>query len=193
MGEVGVDDLEDLRALGLAEHDRAQLIDEQTECTFVFSGEGGWPSGVVMSYVRHGGAFWLTAVRQRAHARALQRDPRVTLVISNAGTDLPGRRMLSVRGVGTVHSDRATKEWFFARFCARFAPGDPAAFTRLLDSPSRVVFQVRPVAVAVSHDSRGLTGNGRGGGEEHAPQAPSVTAHGPPALESTELLNDDNP
>jgi hypothetical protein len=42
-------------------------------------------------------------------------------------------------------------------------PADPAAFARLLDSPKRLVIEVRPVAIAVSHDSRKMPGNGRGG------------------------------
>lgn len=163
MGEVGSDDLEDLRTLGLERDDRKALIETQTECTFVFGNAAGWPSGVVMSFLHHEGVFWLTAVEDRAHTRALFRDPRVTLVISNAGTDLRGRRMIAIRGVATVHRDSATKQWFFDQFCARFAPGDPAAFRKLLDSPRRVVFQVRPVAVPVSHDSRKIGGDGRGG------------------------------
>lgn len=163
MGEVGIDDLEDLRTLGLECDDRQALIDAQTECTFIFGSSAGWPSGVVMSFLHHAGVFWLTAVEDRAHARALRRDPRVTLVVSNAGTSLPGRRMIAVRGVATVHRDVATKQWFFDRFCERFAPDDPATFRQLLDSPQRVVFQVRPVAIPVSHDSRKLGGDGRGG------------------------------
>ncbi|MDR7303958.1 general stress protein 26 [Haloactinomyces albus] len=118
-----------------------------------------------MSFLHHEGTFWLTAVEDRAHARAVLDDPRVTLVISNAGTGLPGRRMLAVRGVATVHRDEAVKQWFFERFCPRFAPADSTAFKRLLDSPKRVVFQVRPVAIPASHDSRKIGGDGRGGGQ----------------------------
>lgn len=44
---------------------------------------------------------------------------------------------------------------------------DPTAFIRLLDSPQRVIIEVRPVAIAASHDSRKMTGDGRGGKEQH--------------------------
>ncbi len=162
MGRVGIDDLEALQSLRLDLSAQDELLDAQTECTFVFQGEHGWPSGVVMSFLRADGAFWLTAVRSRPHAKALARDPRVTLVVSNAGTGSTGRQMLAVRGVATVHDDAPTTAWFLERFTARMQPGDPVAFARLLDSPGRVVVEVRPVAVAVSHDSRKMPGNGRG-------------------------------
>lgn len=168
MGRVGIDDLEALQTLRLDLSEQDELLDAQTECTFVFHNEQGWPSGVVMSFVRSDGAFWLTAVETRPHAKALALDPRVTLVVSNAGTGSPGRQMIAVRGIALVHRDRPTKEWFFEQFTARMQPADPTAFSRLLDSSKRVVFEVRPVAIAVSHDSRKMPGNGRGAPAEMA-------------------------
>jgi len=162
MGRVGVDDIEDLRGLTLDEHRRAELLNAATECTFAFVAEDGWPGAVVMSFLHERERFWLTAVHGRAHVGAVLRDPRVTLVISSAGTGLP-RRMLAIRGEVTVHEDRATKDWFLPRFAARHAPGDPDAFVRLLDSPRRVVFEVTPTGTAVSHDSGRMPGDGRGG------------------------------
>jgi general stress protein 26 len=166
VGRVGIDDLEALQTLRLNLSEQDELLDAQTECTFVFQNEQGWPSGVIMSFVRGNGAFWLTAVETRPHAKALALDPRVTLVVSNAGTGSPGRQMIAIRGVALVHHDRPTKEWFFEQFTARMQPADPNAFARLLDSPKRVVFEVRPIAIAVSHDSRKMPGNGRGGPAE---------------------------
>ncbi|MEU0483044.1 pyridoxamine 5'-phosphate oxidase family protein [Streptosporangium sp. NPDC006013] len=163
MGRVGVDDLEALQSLKTGRAEQGELLEKQTECTFVFANEHGWPSGVIMSFFVEDGTFWLTAVESRPHARALAADPRVTIVVSNSGTGTPGRQMLAIRGVATVHRDAKTKEWFFEKFTTRMQPEDPAAFTRLLDSPNRVVFEVRSVATAVSHDSRKMPGNGRGG------------------------------
>src|SRR5439155_17208613 len=85
------------------------------------------------------------------------------LVISNAGTRLSGRRMLAIRGIALAHRDQQTKAWFYPAFTRKLAPNDPQAFQRLLDSPNRVILEVRPVGVAVSHDSRKLPGDGRGG------------------------------
>jgi hypothetical protein len=144
VGRIGIDDLEELQTLRLDLSEQEELLEAQTECTFVFANDQGWPSGVIMSFVRADGAFWLTAVENRVHVKALAAEPRVT----------------------TVHRDRETLEWFLPKFTSRMQPTDPVAFARLLDSPRRVVFEVRPVAIAVSHDSRKMPGNGRGGPAE---------------------------
>jgi general stress protein 26 len=162
VGRLGVDDLEALQEARLGTDAQRELLAAQTECTFSFVDPDGWPGAVVMSYLLHQHTFWLTAVEGRAHTRALAHEPRVTVVVSNAGTELPGRRMLAVRGRATVHRDADTKDWFLRAFAARHQPHDPAAFIRLLDSPGRVVFEVRPTAVAASHDSRKIAGDGRG-------------------------------
>jgi hypothetical protein len=163
MAQVGVDDLEKLQSLKLDTASQTELVNTASECTFIFNSASGWPGGVVMSFLFHEGRYWLTAVADRTHARAVVSDPRVTLVISNAGTRLPGRRMLSIRGIAFLHRDEETKAWFYPAFTRKLAPNDPQAFQRLLDSPNRVIVEVRPVAVAVSHDSRKLPGDGRGG------------------------------
>jgi general stress protein 26 len=166
MGRLGVDDLEQLKGTHLDKADQGELLAAQTECTFVFVGEEGWPSGVVMSFIVVDGTFWLTAVEGRAHVKALDRDPRVSVVVSSAGSGLPGRRMLSVLGTATVHRDDRTLQWFLDEFTSRLQPSDPVSWRRLLDSPHRVVFEVRVARVAVSHDQRKIAGNGRGMAEE---------------------------
>lgn len=162
MGRLGVDDLEQLRGTHLDKAEQAELLEAQTECTFVFLNEDGWPSGVVMSFIVVDGTFWLTAVEGRKHVLGLDHDRRVSIVVSSAGSGLAGRRMLSIRGEGTVHRDDATKQWFLDQFTGRLQPEDPVAWRKLLDSPNRVVFEVRPTAIAVSHDQRKIAGNGRG-------------------------------
>jgi hypothetical protein len=162
VGRLGVDDLEQLKGTHLDRADQHELLTAQSECTFVFTNTEGWPSGVVMSYVVVDGTFWLTAVEGRAHVRALDADHRVSIVVSSAGSGLPGRRMLSVRGIAVVHRDAETLSWFLDQFTASLQPDDPTSWRRLLDSPNRVVVEVRPVAVAVSHDQRKIAGNGRG-------------------------------
>ncbi|MFL4477314.1 pyridoxamine 5'-phosphate oxidase family protein [Paeniglutamicibacter sp. ORCA_105] len=170
MGETGIDNIEDLRGLGMGKDDRSELIGAQTECTFVFTNEDGWASGVVMSYVEFDGSFWVTAVEGRGHVRGVEKDPRVSMVISNAGTSLAGRRMLSMRGTAIIHRDPATKARFLGPFAARHQPDDPESFIRLLDSPNRVVIQFHPAAGTVSHNSTKLPGNGRGGALPQAKQ-----------------------
>lgn len=149
-----VDALESLAYARLDPSDREELLEKQVECTFVFRDERGWPSGVVMNFLRRTGTFWLTAVEGRAQVRALARDSRVSIVVSGAGTPLVGRRMAAYRGLATVHRDLTDLEWALGAFAERFRPSDPAGFRQLLDTPNRVVIEVVPVAVASSHDHR---------------------------------------
>ena len=88
-------DNESLGAARLDDAARDSLIQQETECVFVFSGSGDWPSGVVMSYIFADGAFWLTSVLGRRQVTGARADPRVTIVISNHGAD--SRQMISVR------------------------------------------------------------------------------------------------
>lgn len=163
MNRVGIDDNENLESVRATAEGRSTLIATQTECTFAFTTEAGWPAGVVMSYLFTRDRFWVTAAAGRAHVRGAVRDPRVSLVISNAGTPLPGRQMLSIRGTATVHTEDKVKSWFYPEFARHLAPGDPDSFAALLNSPNRVVIEVEAVRVAVSHDSTKMPGDGRGG------------------------------
>lgn len=163
MNRVGIEDLEKLQSVRASPDSIDELIEAQTEAAVSFTSDTGWASGVVMSYLRHDGAFWVTAASDRAHARAFRRDPRVSLVISASGSNLPGRRMVSVRCLAHAHADDATRQWFYTGLAERLSVVDPDAFISLLNSENRVVFELRPVRVAVSHDSRKLPGDGRGG------------------------------
>lgn len=146
-----------MESLGYARLDPAdveELLENQVECTFVFADGRGWPCGVVMNYLRRDGRFWLTSVEGRAHVQALAREPRVSIVVSSAGSPLGGRRMLAQRGLATVHHDVRKVADVLDAMAARFRPSDPEAFRRLLDTPKRVVIEVEPVAIATSHDHR---------------------------------------
>ena len=155
MSKGGVEagkDLEDLSRLKLT-----------TECSVIFLGKDGWPRGVIMSFMFSDDCFWLTAVDGRIQTKAIEADPRVSIMVSGKGTDLVGRQMFSVRGKASVLRDEETKAYFFPRFAQRLAPNDPEAFVRLLDSEHRVIFKVEVVSITASHDSRKMPGDGRGG------------------------------
>lgn len=160
---VGVRDIENLKGTGLAGGDVEALYAAATEGTVAYSSRDGWPAAVVMSFLRIDGRFWLTAVGGRDHLESLRVDPRLTLVVDNRGTDVPGRRMVAMRAHVVVHEDRATLEWFYPLFAQRMGAADPEAFQRLLDSPRRAVLEAIPTGRQLSHDSGKIAGDGRGG------------------------------
>lgn len=164
MGRLGVDDLEDLRSARLGQAGIAELLETATEATLVFaSEEDGWPQGVVVSFLQVQGSLWVTAVEGRGHTRGLRQDPRATLVVSSTGTTLAGRRMVALRARAIVHGDPAVRQRILPLLAARLAPGDPEAMLRLLDTERRVVIELTEPDVVVSHDSRRIVGDGRGG------------------------------
>ena len=125
--QVGVRDIEDLRGTSLSPADQDELLDVQTECTVAYTSREGWPAAVVMSFLRRDGRFWLTAVAGRDHLESLRLDGRLTLVVDNRGTGLPGRRMIALQGTVVVHEDRATKDWIYPAFAGRMAADHPDA------------------------------------------------------------------
>lgn len=157
-GRAGIDDLESLRGTGLDKADQDELLATQVECTLTFHDRHDWPQGVVMLFVYVDGRFWLTSVEGRPQVRGLDRDDRATVVVSSAGSRLRGRRMVAVQGHARIYRDEETKSWFLDVFSQRMEPSDPEHFRRLLDSPRRVVIEVEPVKVAVSHDNRKVPG-----------------------------------
>jgi general stress protein 26 len=172
VSKLGVDNLENVKTVTLEADDRAALLARATECMVVFSAATGWPTGIVMSFLHSEGTFWLTATDDRAQVTALAADPRMSIVVTNAGTGTVGRQMISFRGVGIVHRDRETLDWFLPRFTKKLSPHGAEEFARLLDSPKRVVIEVKTVAVSASHDSRKMPGDGRGGPAPAPPLTP---------------------
>jgi Pyridoxamine 5'-phosphate oxidase len=138
---------EDVRAYQLDQSGEAELLDRQTECTFIWSNSAGHPVGVIMNYVFRDGRFWLTASTQRARVPAVRRDPRVSIVVTSRGSGIASAKSLTYKGQCIVHEDDATRAWFYPALAAAVRPGDPdaqAAFAAHLDSPHRVVLEVVP-------------------------------------------------
>lgn len=140
-------DYEDVTKYGLDDGAEAELLARQAECTFIWSNRSGHPVGVIMNFVFHDGRFWLTASAQRARIAAVQRDPRVSIAVSSLGSAIATRKSVTYKGQCVLHSDGATKAWFYPALAAAVRPGDEsaqAAFVRHLDSPRRVVLEVVP-------------------------------------------------
>jgi hypothetical protein len=69
------------------------------------------------------------------------------VAVSSRGTDIGTSQSLTYQGTATVHDDPAVRSWFYPALAARVRPDDAAqqaAFVAHLDSPGRVVIEVRP-------------------------------------------------
>lgn len=144
---ASVKDWEDVRGYTLDAEAEAELLARQTECTFIWSNRDSHPIGVIVNYIYRSGAFWLTASSMRKRVAAVRRDPRVSIAISSKGSGITARRSVTYKGVCLVHEDLETKDWFYPEFATAMRPGEPTradAFRRQLDSPNRVVLEMRP-------------------------------------------------
>jgi nitroimidazol reductase NimA-like FMN-containing flavoprotein (pyridoxamine 5'-phosphate oxidase superfamily) len=97
---------EDLTAFALSDAEREELLQAQSECGFCWATRDGWPIGVIMAYVWRDGRFWLTATNERKRIRAIERDPRCSIIVSSAGSPVGGARTVTAKGRCTIHADR---------------------------------------------------------------------------------------
>jgi general stress protein 26 len=165
---------EDLTAFGLDDDGVDRLCNEQNECVFNWSTADGWPVGVVMSFVRRDGRIWLTCARRRKRVPAVQRDDRVSVVISSVGTSIPMQQTVTFKGRCTVHRPEdddydELKAWFYpdlvdAIFKKVGESPFKQAFLANLDSPDRVILEVT-TDWALTYDSGKLTAATMGAGE----------------------------
>lgn len=152
------EDYEDVSVFTLSGDREATLLDKQTECCFMWTTRVGEPVGVIMNFVYRDGSFWLTATRRRKRIAAIERDPRVALAISSRGTDIGISQAVTYKGSAVLHDDERTKAWFYPALAARVRPASAsqqAAFAEHLDSPGRVVIEVKPGA-RIGFDSEAM-------------------------------------
>lgn len=149
-----LNDYEDVRAFTLDGQRMQELLAGQNECSFVWSTRDGWPVGVIMSYVWRDGKVWLTASRRRKRIAAIQRDERVSIIVSGLGTPMGPGKTVTLKGRCRLRDDDETKAWFYPALAAAIFPDNPRRqqnFSRFLDSPGRVILEVTPVGT-ISHD-----------------------------------------
>jgi len=157
---------EEVAQFTLEQQDCEHLLTTQNECTFIWRMRDGWPIGVIMSYIWRDGKVWMTASSQRPRIAAVQRDDRVSVVVSSMGTQLsPGT--VTIRGRCAIREDEETKRWFYPALAQALIPGDDrrqGRFVKMLDSPRRVVMCVSPEKF-ITFSSEKMQKYWRGGGE----------------------------
>jgi hypothetical protein len=152
------DSYEDVSMFTLSDDREQTLLDRQTECTFMWTTSTGDPVGVIMNFVFHDGAFWLTCTRRRKRVPAIEARPRVAVAVSSRGTSIGISQAITYKGTAEVLDDEQTLAWFYPVLAAKVRPGDPAAqaaFVAHLDSPGRVVIRVDPDA-RIGFDSEAM-------------------------------------
>ena len=143
------DSYEDVSMYSLVDQREQTLLDTQTECCFMWTASNGDPVGVIMNFVSRDGHFWLTCTRRRKRVAAVEARPRVAIAVSSRGTDIGISQAVTYKGDAIVHDDDATKAWFYPALAARVRPESAErqeAFVHHLDTPGRVVIEIRPTA-----------------------------------------------
>ena len=144
-----VDSYEDVSTFALDDEREHALHAAQTECTFMWTTRDGDPVGVIMNYLFRDGSFWLTCMRRRKRVAAVEARPRVAIAVSSRGTDIGTSQAVTYKGDAVIHFDDETKAWFYPALAARVRPESiehQAAFVHHLDTPGRVVIEIRPTA-----------------------------------------------
>jgi hypothetical protein len=159
------DSYEDVSMFTLSDDREQTLLDRQTECTFMWTTSTGDPVGVIMNFVFHDGAFWLTCTRRRKRVPAIEARPRVAVAITSRGTDIGVSQAVTYKGNAEVLDDADTLDWFYPVLAAKVRPGDDAAqaaFVAHLDSPGRVVIRLVPDG-RIGFDSEAMFANSPAG------------------------------
>lgn len=123
------------------------LLQQQNECTFMWTTQAGQPFGVIMSYIWREGSFWLTSAEKRVRVSAVRRTGYAAIVVSSKGTTLGTGKTASFRGPCAVLDDRETLDWMLPELARALRPDSPegaAAMLEHLDTPNRVVLRMTP-------------------------------------------------
>ncbi len=133
-------------ATQLDELHRERLLQQQSECTFIWQAERE-AIGTIMSFLWADGYIWLTTNDSRPRVNAVRKHQRATAVVSSAGTGLGDSQCVTVRGPCAIVTDRQVKDWFYPLFCQKLFPGNPraqAAMHGMLDREGQVILRLAP-------------------------------------------------
>jgi general stress protein 26 len=130
----------------LTEAEREEFLRVAKECAFNWCTKDQWPMGVIMTCLWRDGRMWLTVAAHRARVAAVRRNPKVSLVINGLGSPSGQGRSVTIKGTCVIHTERATKDWFYPAFSEHAFGAGPLArrLAEELDSENRVVLEVVP-------------------------------------------------
>ena len=141
-------DYDDVRKYTLAPEREQDLLEYQSECTFIWVNKAGHPLGVIMSYIARDGHFWLTATSSRQRIPAIRRDGRSSIAISSLGTQMGPKKSITYKGASVIRDDRATKDWFYPALALRLqghrGEARMAQYIDILNTPERVIIEFTP-------------------------------------------------
>ncbi len=137
-------------ALPLCLEDRETLLRGRGECTLVWSRRDGWPVGVTMGYVWTRDRFWLCTGPDRPRVAAVRRDPRVSIIVSDAG------RSVTAVGRCRLREDEEARSWVYREFAAHqgaLFPDliDATAFENRLARMQQTILEIEPLRF-ISYD-----------------------------------------
>ena len=92
-----------------------KLLSINRECVFNWCTQDNHPMGVVMSYIWMDGRVWLTAGAHRHRISAVRRNPKVSVVITSAGTEFGPGKTVTIKGRCVIHEDRRPRTSFTRR------------------------------------------------------------------------------
>ena len=154
-----VDNYADVSDYALTDDRETNLLDKQTECTFMWTNAQAEPVGVIMNYVWHDGKVWVTATRQRARIAAIEARPKVAVAISSRGTDIGISQAITFKGTAIIHDDPETNNWMNRTLANKVRPDSveqaDAFAQHLTNSPGRVAIEIMPNK-KISFDSDSL-------------------------------------
>jgi general stress protein 26 len=149
--QVEISSLKDASGYKLSSERQAKLLERELECVFCWTNREGHPIGITQAYVYADGAFWMCTEASRARARAIQRDPRSSVVVFTARKS----KTLSFKGTSEILEDRDTVMWFLREVARRYDPDDPQAqeaHVAAADHPGRVVIKFTPEKITNAFD-----------------------------------------
>ena len=117
----------------------AQFLDEPHTLILATLRQDGWPQMTTVWYRWDGEAFWIATDRDRAKARNIERDPRVTALV-----DAPSREASVVAyGRAEIVARGADADEGALRIVARYVDDPHAYLARRADEP-RVLIRIKP-------------------------------------------------